>query len=118
MVSRTATISKTDYYEVLGVSPDASLDEIRAVFKRQVLETHPDKNPERREWSERRIRELIAAYEIIGDSVRREEFDRQHRAWRRATGRVVRKEQPFFFRKRDPEARALLVLHHLCRFSL
>ena len=110
----TRTAAVPNYYEVLNVSPKASLEEIRLSFKRQVLETHPDKNPERREWSERRIRELIEAFEIIGTQTSREEFDRDFRARQRATRRTTpRRSKPFYFYKTDPEARALRILHDL-----
>ncbi len=102
-----------DYYEVLRVSPSASQSEIRSAFKRQVLEAHPDKNPQRRAWSEQRIRELIEAFEIIGEATSREEFDRRDRIYRRARGRVPRAQRPFFFDRADSESRARVVLHHL-----
>lgn len=112
MPRRAPPAAHVDYYEVLRVSPSASQLEIRSAFKRQVLEAHPDKNPGRREWSERRIRELIEAFDIIGEASRREEFDRRNRAYRRARP-VRRADRPFFFDRQDPESRALLILHHL-----
>lgn len=107
-----STTAQVDYYEVLRVSPSATQTEIRTAFKRQVLEAHPDKNPQRRAWSEQRIRELIEAFDIIGEEARREAFDRQRRVYRRV-GRATRVERPFFFNRKDSESRALLVLHHL-----
>jgi curved DNA-binding protein CbpA len=109
-----------DYYGVLQVTPSASHEEIRRAFRRLVLESHPDKNPGRRQWSERRIRELIQAYEIVGNKEKREAFDQ----FRRAAGGAVESrngesarrggsQEPFFFRKRGPGARALLILHFL-----
>lgn len=98
--------ARVDYYDVLGVAASASDDEIRKSFKRLVLEYHPDKNPGRREWSEQRIRQLIEAYEVLGDADRRSAFDRR----RRGAPRTVEPE-PFFFRKKGPGARALKILH-------
>jgi len=100
----------TDYYAVLGLEPSASDDEIRRTYKRLALEAHPDKNPERREWAEARIRELIAAYEVLADPDRRHALDRFL-----ATGvrRGPRDGGPFFFHRKTPGARALLILHHL-----
>ena len=97
-----------DYYEVLRVAPEASTDEIRRSFKRLVLEFHPDKNPKRREWSERRIRELLEAFDVLGDDEKRQLFDQRQRPGRRS-----RTAEPFFFRKKTPGARALMVLHLL-----
>jgi len=100
-----------DYYEVLQVAATASPEEVRRSFKKLVLESHPDKNPGRREWSERRIRELIRAYEILGDPDRRRTFDRMRRLRGGGRGKVVRPSEPFFFRKKGPGARALMILH-------
>ncbi|MBN1443714.1 MAG: J domain-containing protein [Planctomycetes bacterium] len=97
-----------DYYEVLQVSTRASQDEIRRSFKKLVLEFHPDKNPDRRESAERRIRELIEAYEILGDDHKRRSFD-QIRRQRPAAG----SDEPYFLRRKGPGSRALTVLHHL-----
>jgi curved DNA-binding protein CbpA len=106
----------TDYYCVLQVNPSASADQIRASFKRLMIQSHPDKNPERRAWSEQRVRELIRAYEILGNPQTREEFDRRYRITLRARGGTAKAQKvhrPFFFHRRDPESRAMLVLHLL-----
>ena len=112
MALSTTALPIVNYYEVLDVSPNASLRQIQSAFKRQVLKVHPDKNPERREWSEQRIRQLIEAYEVVGKTESREDFDRRYRAAARL--RPQRKtNRPFFFDKTDPESRALLVVHYL-----
>lgn len=112
MALSTTALPLVNYYEVLDVSPNASLRQIQSAFKRQVLKVHPDKNPERREWSEHRIRQLIEAYDVVGKAESREEFDRRYRAAARL--RPQRKtNRPFFFDKTDPESRALLVVYYL-----
>ena len=98
---------EADYYEILGVSSKATQQEIRRSFRRLVLEAHPDKNPHRVEWSERRIRELIQAFEVLGNAETRSEFDRR----RRVKPSARKKERPFFFYRSDPMARARLILH-------
>ena len=105
--------TQVDFYEVLRVSPSATQNEIRSAFRRQVLEAHPDKNPQRRAWSEQRIRELIEAFDTIGEETSREAFDRRHGVYRRARSRATRVQRPFFFDRKDSESRALLVLHYL-----
>lgn len=87
------------------------MPEIRASFKRLVLASHPDKNPGRRGWSERRMRELIEAFDVLGDAQRRAAFDRRRALLGTKTSETT-KAQPFFYHKQDPESRALLVLHH------
>lgn len=108
---------EADHYATLNVEENATAREIRAAFKRLMLEAHPDKNPKRQEWSERRVRELIAAFEVLGTEKARAEFDLRRSAARASRDRrrstLKRADQPFFFRKKDPESRALLILHHL-----
>ncbi|MGE8943949.1 DnaJ C-terminal domain-containing protein [Leptospira interrogans] len=61
-------------YEMLGVAPTASQDEIRTAYRKAAKETHPDLNPDKPE-AERRFKELNAAYDIIGDEAKRKRFD-------------------------------------------
>jgi len=102
-----------DYYRVLEVHPSASAQEIRRSFRRLVLRAHPDKNPERTKWAERRIRELIRAYEVISDGEKRRRFDQEYRVRRRPELSAPPDSQLFFFRKSDPGAYALRILYLL-----
>ncbi len=117
MKQQAQMIPPCDYYRVLNVGVDSTTREIRASFKRLMLEAHPDKNPHRLDWSERRVRELIEAFEVLGNDKIRANFDLRRAAasavssHRKSTTR--RAEEPFFFRKTDPESRALLILYHL-----
>lgn len=62
-------------YEVLGVQPGASDDEIQKAFRRQAKKSHPDLHPGDKK-AEDRFKELNAAYDIVGDSTKRARFDR------------------------------------------
>lgn len=62
-----------NYYEVIGVSKDASVEEIRNKFRELVKKTHPDKTKEN---SEGKMAELNKAYEILSDKERREKYDK------------------------------------------
>ncbi len=73
MIART--MARIDYYEILGVRRDASDEEIKKAYRKLVFEYHPDRNPHDKE-AEAKIREINAAYEIIGDPEARRTYER------------------------------------------
>jgi molecular chaperone DnaJ len=66
---------RVDFYRVLGVSREASDEAIKKAYRKLVFEHHPDRNPHSKE-AEAKIREINAAYEIIGDPEARRNYDR------------------------------------------
>lgn len=64
-----------NYYQVLGVSREASDDDIKKAYRRLVFAHHPDRNPHKKDADER-IREINVAYEIVGDPEKRRSYDR------------------------------------------
>jgi len=62
-------------YEVLGVKPDASADEIRKVYRKLAKQFHPDLNPGKPE-AEARFKAISAAYDLLSDPEKRARFDR------------------------------------------
>ncbi|WP_072390335.1 J domain-containing protein [Hyphomicrobium sp. CS1BSMeth3] len=61
-------------YEILGVAPSATQDDIRKAYRKAAKETHPDLNPGKPE-AESRFKEINAAYDIIGDADKRKRYD-------------------------------------------
>jgi molecular chaperone DnaJ len=67
-------MAKRDYYEVLGVSRDASSDEIKKSYRKLALKYHPDKNPGNKE-AEEKFKEATEAYEVLRDGEKRARYD-------------------------------------------
>src|SRR5215470_1741901 len=76
--------TERDYYELLGVSRDASEAEIKKAFRRLARELHPDVSdaPD----AEERFREVVEAYEVLSKSETRELYDRFGHAGLRSGG--------------------------------
>lgn len=68
-------MARMDYYRVLGVSREASDDDIKKAYRKLVFQHHPDRNPDSKD-AEAKIREINAAYEIVGDAEKRRSYDR------------------------------------------
>ena len=66
---------RVDFYRILGVSREASDDVIKKAYRKLVFEHHPDRNPDSKE-AEEKIREINAAYEVVGDAEARRNYDR------------------------------------------
>ena len=86
-----------DYYQILGVAPEAETSEIKAAYRRLARKYHPDLNPEKD--AEEKFKEVAEAWEVLKEDNRRAEYDelrryggkhRQHfeppPGWRSATG--------------------------------
>lgn len=65
-----------DYYEVLGVSREASFEEIKRTYRKLAREHHPDVNADRREEAEAQFKEIGEAYGVLSDEQKRGVYDR------------------------------------------
>ncbi|HHW70858.1 MAG TPA: J domain-containing protein [Clostridiales bacterium] len=63
-----------DYYKILGVSRDATQDDIKRAYRKLAKKYHPDLNPNDKE-AEKRFKEINEAYQVLGDEEKRKKYD-------------------------------------------
>jgi molecular chaperone DnaJ len=68
-------MGKRDYYEVLGVSKEATKEEIKKAYRKQALKYHPDKNPGDKK-AEENFKEAAEAYEVLSSEEKKARYDR------------------------------------------
>jgi molecular chaperone DnaJ len=68
-------MSKRDYYDILGVDKQASVDEIKISYRKMAMKFHPDRNPGNSE-AETKFKEAAEAYEILSHPEKRSKYDR------------------------------------------
>ena len=66
---------KRDYYEVLGVSKDATEKDIKKAYRKLAFKYHPDKNPDNKKEAEEKFKEVNEAYSVLSDPDKRRQYD-------------------------------------------
>lgn len=67
--------TKKDYYEILGVNKNASVEEIKKAYRKLAVQYHPDKNPNNKE-AEEKFKIIAEAYAVLNDPQKRQQYDR------------------------------------------
>lgn len=82
-----------NYYQILGVPKDATLEEIKRVYRRLARQYHPDLNPGDKE-AEEKFKDIGEAYHILSDPEKRAQYDEYSQFWKQK-GFQGRKSSPF-----------------------
>ena len=64
-----------DYYAILGVSRNASDDELKKAYRKLALKWHPDRNKNNKKEAEEKFKEISQAYEVLSDKEKRQVYD-------------------------------------------
>lgn len=67
-------MAKKDYYEVLGVSKDASESDLKRAYRKLAKQYHPDLHPGDKA-AEEKFKEINEAYAVLSDSTKRSQYD-------------------------------------------
>jgi len=68
-------MAKRDYYEILGISRNASSEEIKKAYRRLAVKYHPDKNRDNSKEAEEKFKEVAEAYKILSDGEKKKIYD-------------------------------------------
>ena len=86
-------MAKQDYYEVLGVSKNASSSEIKKAYRKMAIKYHPDKNPDDKS-AEEKFKTAAEAYEVLSDANKKARYDQYgHQAFEGTCGDWDRQNQ-------------------------
>jgi curved DNA-binding protein len=64
-----------DYYQILGVSRNATNEQIKKAYRKLAMQYHPDRNPSKEKWANEKFKAINEAFSILGDPEKRRQYD-------------------------------------------
>ncbi len=68
-------MARKDYYKTLGISRNATQDEIKKAYRKLAMQYHPDKNVGNEQWANDKFKEVNEAFSVLGDEQKRKQYD-------------------------------------------
>ena len=99
-----------DYYQVLGIAPSASYQEVKAAYRALSLKWHPDRNPNVEVTSV--MQDINEAYSILGNEERRKRYDREYSKFRSETKEKQQQSWNYSYDVHDDELREDIAQAH------
>jgi len=70
---------ESNYYQILNISKDATLEEIKKAYKKLALKYHPDRNINKKKEAEQKFKEIVEAYTILSNENLRKKYDNNNK---------------------------------------
>jgi tetratricopeptide (TPR) repeat protein len=97
-----------DYYQILGISPNATSGQVKIAYRRLVFQYHPDRNPHD-QLAQQRFVEIVEAYSVLSNTVKRSKYDNgidfNQEAHDTSHNQKPRRPPPHFYYTVKPEKR-------------
>jgi DnaJ-class molecular chaperone len=64
-----------DYYQILGISKNATAEQIKKAYRKLAMKYHPDRNPGNEKWANEKFKEVNEAFSVLGDPEKKKQYD-------------------------------------------